>query len=152
MIKIIAVGKVKEKYLQDGINEYLKRCEGYQKVQIIEAKESTTNDINKNLLLEGKDIIAKLGHDDYIITLEILGQEIDSVELAKKLNTLQTYGATNITFIIGGSWGLSDEVKKMSKLALSFSKMTFPHQLMRLILMEQIYRSQTIINNKEYHK
>ena len=152
MIKIICVGKIKEKYLEDGLKEYTKRIEGYQKINIIEVKEFNTPDISKNMINEGLLIKEKINKDDYIITLEINGKKLDSVGLAKKIEEVQTYNSSNISFIIGGSNGLSDEIKKMSNFALSFSDMTFPHQLMRLILTEQIYRAFTIINNKEYHK
>ena len=101
---------------------------------------------------EGNAILANISSDEYVITLEILGTMLESPELASKISKLLTYGNTNITFVIGGSYGLSDSVKQRSNFALSFSKMTFPHQLMRVILIEQIYRSFTIINNKEYHK
>jgi len=152
MIKIICVGKIKEKYLEDGIKEYFKRIEGYQKIQILEVKEFNTPDISKNMYNEGLQIKEKINKDDYIITLEINGKKIDSVQLAKKIEEIQTYHSPNISFIIGGSNGLIDDIKKLSNFALSFSDMTFPHQLMRLILVEQIYRAFTIINNKEYHK
>ena len=152
MIKIICVGKIKEKYLEDGIKEYFKRIEGFQKIQIIEVKEFNTPDINKNIYNEGQLIKEKINKDDYNITLEINGKKLDSVQLAKKIEEVQTYQSSNINFIIGGSNGLSEEVIKMKNFSLSFSDMTFPHQLMRLILLEQIYRSFTIINHKEYHK
>lgn len=152
MIKIICVGKIKEKYLEDGIKEYFKRIEGFQKIQIIEVKEFNTPDINKNIYNEGQLIKEKINKDDYNITLEINGKKLDSVQLAKKIGEVQTYQSSNINFIIGGSNGLSEEVIKMKNFSLSFSDMTFPHQLMRLILLEQIYRAFTIINHKEYHK
>ena len=152
MIKIICVGKIKEKYLEEGIKEYFKRIEGYQKIQILEVKEFNTPDIFKNMYNEGLQIKEKINKDDYIITLEINGKKIDSVQLAKKIEEIQTYHSPNISFIIGGSNGLVEDIKKLSNFALSFSDMTFPHQLMRLILIEQIYRAFTIINNKEYHK
>lgn len=152
MIKIICVGKIKEKYLEEGIKEYFKRIEGYQKIQILEVKEFNTPDIFKNMYNEGLQIKEKINKDDYIISLEINGKKIDSVQLAKKIEEIQTYHSPNISFIIGGSNGLADDIKKLSNFALSFSDMTFPHQLMRLILIEQIYRAFTIINNKEYHK
>lgn len=152
MIKIICVGKIKEKYLEDGIKEYFKRIEGFQKIQIIEVKEFNTPDINKNIYNEGQLIKEKISKDDYNITLEINGKKLDSVQLAKKIEEVQTYQSSNINFIIGGSNGLSEEVIKMKNFSLSFSDMTFPHQLMRLILLEQIYRAFTIINHKEYHK
>ncbi|MCI6508495.1 MAG: 23S rRNA (pseudouridine(1915)-N(3))-methyltransferase RlmH [Bacilli bacterium] len=152
MIRIICVGKIKENYISKGIDEYLKRLNGYQKIEIVELKEGNNIDITKTIKTEGEDILSKINSDDFVITLEIEGKMISSVELAEKIQNLLTYGKTKIDFIIGGSWGLSDEVKKRSNYALSFSKFTFPHQLMRLVLIEQIYRAFTIINNKEYHK
>ena len=144
MIKIICVGKIKESYLKDGINDYLKRINKYHKIDIIEVMDS---DINKE-----KDLILKnINTKDYIITLEIDGNNISSEELAFKLD--KTFITNNcITFIIGGSEGLHDDIKKLANYKLSFSKMTFPHGLFRLILLEQIYRSFKILNNETYHK
>ena len=128
-----------------------KICE-WKGVEIIEVKECNNASTTKTKELEGELILDKISKEDYVITLEIEGKMIDSIELSKKIDELFTYGNTNITFVIGGSWGLSDKVKSRSNYKLSFSKFTFPHQLMRLILMEQIYRAFTIINHKEYHK
>ena len=152
MIKILCVGKIKESFFTEGIKEYQKRIEGYTKFSILEVKEVNTQDINKNILEEGKNLLGKIAEDEYVITLEIKGNRIDSVELAKLIEEKQTYGFSKITFVIGGSNGLSEEVIRRSNYHLSFSEFTFPHQLMRLILAEQIYRALTIINNKEYHK
>ena len=152
MIKILCVGKIKESFFTEGIKEYQKRIEGYTKFSILEVKEVNTQDINKNILEEGKNLLSKITEDEYVITREIKGKRIDSVELAKLIEEKQTYGFSKITFVIGGSNGLSDEVIRRSNYHLSFSDFTFPHQLMRLILSEQIYRALTIINNKEYHK
>ena len=152
MIKILCVGKIKESFFTEGIKEYQKRIEGYTKFSILEVKEVNTQDINKNILEEGKNLLSKITEDEYVITLEIKGKRIDSVELAKLIEEKQTYGFSKITFVIGGSNGLSDEVIRRSNYHLSFSDFTFPHQLMRLILSEQIYRALTITNNKEYHK
>lgn len=152
MIKIVCVGKIKEQFLVDGIKEYQKRMESWKGVEIIEVKECNNASTTKTKELEGELILDKISKEDYVITLEIEGKMIDSIELSKKIDELFTYGNANITFVIGGSWGLSDKVKSRSNYKLSFSKFTFPHQLMRLILMEQIYRAFTIINHKEYHK
>lgn len=152
MYKVVCVGKIKEKFLIEGINEYKKRIEGYQKFEIVEVKEYNTLDILKNIENEGQEILSKITKDEYVITLEILGRKLDSISFSKKLDELVTYGNSKITFVIGGSNGLSQTVKERSNFKLSFSDMTFPHQLMRLILVEQIYRAITIINNKEYHK
>ena len=152
MIKILCVGKIKESFFTEGIKEYQKRIEGYTKFSILEVKEVNTQDINKNILEEGKNLLGKIAEDEYVITLEIKGKRIDSVELAKLIEEKQTYGFSKITFVIGGSNGLSEEVIRRSNYHLSFFFFFFPHQLMRLILAEQIYRALTIINNKEYHK
>ena len=152
MIKILCVGKIKERFFTDGIAEYEKRLNAFTKFSIVEVKEVNTNDINKNILEEGKNLLSKITEDEFVITLEINGKMIDSVELAKLIEEKLTYGFSKLTFVIGGSNGLSDEVIRRSNYHLSFSKFTFPHQLMRLILTEQIYRALTIINNKEYHK
>lgn len=144
MIKIICVGKIKEIFYKDAIDEYMKRLSKYHKVVIDELPDSN---INKE-----KDLILKhINKKDYIITLEIEGKEINSESLANLIDkTLIT--KPNITFIIGGSDGLHNDVKKISNYKLSFSKMTFPHQLFRIILLEQIYRSFKIIHNESYHK
>lgn len=152
MIKILCVGKIKERFFTDGIAEYEKRLNAFTKFSIVEVKEVNTNDINKNILEEGKNLLSKITEDEFVITLEINGKMIDSVELAKLIEEKLTYGFSKLTFVIGGSNGLSDDVIRRSNYHLSFSKFTFPHQLMRLILTEQIYRALTIINNKEYHK
>ena len=150
MIKIITVGKIKEKYLTDAINEYLKRLSKYAKINLIEVPDENF-DINKTLETEKKSILKYVSEKDYIITMEIDGKELSSIEFAKKIDEIQINNS-NICFIIGGSYGLSDEIKKMSNFKLSFSKMTFPHQLFRLILLEQIYRAYKINNNESYHK
>lgn len=152
MIKILCVGKLKEDYLIQGIKEYTTRMEAWDKVEIVELKEYLSSDINKVIETEGSYILDKINKNDFVITLEIEGKSISSEALAQKIDELYTYGNTHLVFVIGGSWGLSKEVKQRSNLALSFSKFTFPHQLMRLILVEQIYRAYTIINHKEYHK
>ncbi len=152
MIKILCVGKLKEDYLTSGIKEYLKRLDAWEKVEIIEVKEYLSSDIKKVIEVEGDYLLDRIDKNDFVITLEIEGKMLTSESLASKIDQLYTYGNSNITFVIGGSYGLSDKVKSRSSLALSFSKFTFPHQLMRLILLEQIYRAFTINNHKEYHK
>ena len=151
MIKIICVGKIKEKYWQLAIDEYLKRLYKYTKISIIECSDYDYNDINKTLEKE-KDIIVKhISDKDYIITMEIDGIMMDSVTFSNYLEK-QQINYTNITFIIGGSYGLHQYIKQISNKSISFSKMTFPHQLFRIILLEQIYRSYRIKNNETYHK
>lgn len=143
MIKVICVGKLKEKYLVDACLEYTKRISKYSKIEIIELKDSN--------IKEEKDNILKYINKDYIITLEIEGDMVDSPTLAKKIDNI-FLNNSNITFIIGGSDGLHDDIKKISNYKLSFSKLTFPHQLFRVMLLEQIYRSFKILNNETYHK
>ena len=150
MIKIICVGKVKEAYYRDAIEEYLKRLSKYTKVEIIEVND-LNYDKEKTIREESKLIIDKLNNNDYKILMDIQGEILDSVSLSKKINDVMINNS-NITFIIGGSYGVSDELKRMVDYRLSFSILTFPHQLFRVVLLEQIYRSFKIINNEEYHK
>ena len=150
MIKIIAVGKIKEKYLLEAIKEYEKRLSKYTKLSIIEVPD-VDYDINKTLETESESILKYINDKDYIITLDIEGNQMSSTEFASKMNdTFNHY--SDITFIIGGSYGLHDKIKKLSNYSLSFSNMTFPHQLFRVMLLEQIYRTFKINNNETYHK
>ncbi|MEK6447889.1 23S rRNA (pseudouridine(1915)-N(3))-methyltransferase RlmH [Priestia aryabhattai] len=157
-ISIITIGKLKEKYLKQGIEEYLKRLSSYAKVEIIElADEKAPENLSESEMKqvkqkEGERILAKISDDTYVIALAINGKQKSSEELAKEIDSLATYGKSKVAFVIGGSLGLSSEVMKRSNAALSFSKMTFPHQLMRLVLVEQIYRAFRIIRNEPYHK
>ena len=150
MIKIITVGKIKEKYLIEAIKEYTKRISKYTKLEIIEVPD-VDFDINKTLETEKNSILKYIDNKDYIITLEIEGNNVTSTEFADKLNDVFNHNS-DICFIIGGSYGLHDEIKNMSNYKLSFSKMTFPHQMFRMILLEQIYRAFKINNNESYHK
>ncbi len=151
MIKIITVGSIKEKYLQQAITEYQKRLSKYTTVQIIEVKDEGFADEKKSLHIEAERIKKHLNEKDYIITLEIEGKELTSPALATKIQSIMIENS-NLTFIIGGSYGLSLEIKELSKFHLSFSQLTFPHQLFRVLLLEQIYRAYKIINNETYHK
>ena len=151
MIKLITVGQIKEKYLKDAVDEYKKRISKYTNLEIIEVKDEGLVEESKAIKIESERIEKCLNDRDYIITLEIEGKEFTSPEFAEKLRTIQIENS-NIVFIIGGSYGLSDEIKNKSKLHLSFSKMTFPHQLFRVLLLEQIYRAYKINNNESYHK
>ncbi len=151
MIKVICVGKIKEKYLNDAIDEYKKRLSKYTKLEIIEVNDINTDNIEYNLLKEKELIEKNISDKDYIITLEIEGNMLNSVEFAKKLDNIFNTNST-ITFIIGGSNGLHSDIKIRSNYKLSFSKMTFPHQLFRVNLLEQIYRAFKINNNESYHK
>ena len=150
MIKIICIGKIKEKYFQDAILEYKKRISKYTNIEIVELPDSSF-DIKKNLLTEYNSIIKVFNKNDYNILLDINGEELDSISFAKKIENIQIH-SSNITFIIGGSNGVLDELKNIVNYRLSFSKMTFPHQLFRVVLLEQIYRAYKINNNEEYHK
>ena len=150
MIKIISVGKIKEKYLKDAIDEYKKRLSKYTKIEIIEVND-VDFDINKTLETEKNNILKYVNQNDYIITLDIEGNELSSTSFANKINEIFIQNS-NITFIIGGSYGLHEDIKKMNNFSLSFSKMTFPHQLFRVMLLEQIYRAYKINNNETYHK
>lgn len=151
MIKIITVGSIKEKYLKDAIEEYKKRLSKYTNLEIIEVKDEGLVEPIKSISIEEERIMKHINDKDYIITLEIEGKEFGSEEFADKLNKIQLE-TSNITFIIGGSYGLSQNIKNKAKLHLSFSKMTFPHQLFRVLLLEQIYRAFKINNNESYHK
>ncbi len=151
MIKIICIGKIKEKYLNDAISEYKKRITKYHQIEIFELEDVSLPDKKIILKKEAEKLLKILNKKDYLITLELEGNQITSEEFANKIS--QTFlENSNITFIIGGSYGLDEEIKKLSNYKLSFSKMTFPHQLFRVILLEQIYRAFKIINNEEYHK
>lgn len=151
MIKIITIGSIKEQYLKDAIDEYKKRISKYTNLEIIELKDEGLVEESKAMKLEGEKIEKHLNDRDYIITLEIEGKEYGSVEFAEKLRNIQIENS-NIVFIIGGSYGLADSIKEKAKMHLSFSKMTFPHQLFRVLLLEQIYRAFKINNNESYHK
>lgn len=151
MIKIICVGKIKEKYLRDAIDEYTKRISKYTKLNIIEVKDYDYDDINKVLNSEKEQIEKYIDSKDYLITLEIEGKQISSEQLATKLDETLTVNS-NITFVIGGSYGIDKSIKDKANYHLSFSTLTFPHQLFRVLLLEQIYRSYKINNNESYHK
>ncbi|MGG1398910.1 23S rRNA (pseudouridine(1915)-N(3))-methyltransferase RlmH [Bacillus salipaludis] len=157
-ISIVTVGKLKEKYLKQGIDEYLKRLSAYAKVEVIEvADEKAPEELSESEMLqvkekEGERILAKISQDTHVIALAINGKMQSSEQLADTLDKLATYGKSKIAFVIGGSLGLSDDVLRRSNEQLSFSKMTFPHQLMRLILVEQIYRAYRINRGEPYHK
>ena len=144
MIKIVCVGKIKEKYLRDAISDYEKRISKYHKINIIEVEDSIMKE-------ESIRILKNIKKDDFVITLEINGNVISSMEFANKIDKLFITNS-NITFVIGGSDGIDDIVKERSNYSLSFSTLTFPHQLFRVILLEQIYRCFKILNNETYHK
>lgn len=157
-ISILCVGKIKEKYLKDGIAEYSKRLSRYCKLDIIEVADEKTPDGASSVVeeqiksIEGDKLMKHIREDDYVIALAIDGKMLDSVELSKKMESLAVSGVSHLVFVIGGSLGLSDVVLKRANYKLSFSKMTFPHQLMRMILLEQVYRGYRIMKNEPYHK
>lgn len=157
-ITVVCVGKIKEKYFTMAIDEYAKRLSRYCKLNIIEVPDEKTPDqaseaeelqIKKK---EGERILSNIKDQAYVIALAIQGKMLDSVELAKKLESLGTYGDSQIVFVIGGSLGLSEEVLARANMKLSFSPMTFPHQLMRVVLLEQVYRAYRINCGEPYHK
>ena len=157
-LSVVCVGKIKEKFFSDAIAEYKKRLSRYVSVEIVEVADEKTpegasaalEDIIKDT--EGERILAKIKADAYVIALAIEGKRLDSVGFAQKINSLCVTGTKYMQFVIGGSLGLSRHVLERADMLLSFSDMTFPHQLMRVILLEQIYRSQRIIRNEPYHK
>ena len=157
-IRIITVGKIKEKYLNDGIAENAKRLSRYCKLNFIQVPDEKTPDkasdgVNRQIKeTEGNRLLSHIREQDYVIALAIEGKMLDSVELSDLIAKLGVQGKSSIAFVIGGSLGLSDAVLKRADYKLSFSKMTFPHQLMQMILLEQIYRGYRIMNHEPYHK
>ena len=157
-IKLICVGKLKEKYLDDGIKEYLKRISAYSDIEVIEVADERIPD-NPSLAeetivksKEGRRILDKVKQDDYMILLDVQGKELDSIQFAERIEDCMINGKSTIDFVIGGSLGHGEDVLPRANARISFSKMTFPHQLMRLILVEQIYRAFKIIRHETYHK
>jgi len=157
-INLIVVGKIKEKYYKQACDEYLKRLSRYHKVKIYEVKDEKAPEKlslkeEENIKdIEGKKIEKYINSHHYIIALDIKGQQLDSIQLSKKIQQIALEGTSEISFIIGGSLGLSKRILDKATYRLSFSNMTFPHQLMRVILLEQIYRASKINNNEPYHK
>ena len=157
-IKIVTVGKLKEKYLKDGIAEYSKRISRFATVEMIELADEKTPDRSsdseneKILNLEGNRILSKIGDREFVVVLAIEGKTLSSEEFSKQLEQASINGFSTLTFVIGGSLGLSPQVKKRANLSLSFGRLTLPHQLMRLVLVEQIYRAFTIQQGSPYHK
>lgn len=157
-IKIVTVGKLKEKYLKDGIAEYSKRISRFATIEIIELADEKTPDRasdseNAKILdVEGNRILSKIGDREFVVVLAIEGKTLSSEEFSKQLEQASINGFSTLTFVIGGSLGLSKEVKKRANLSVSFGRLTLPHQLMRLVLTEQIYRAFTIQQGSPYHK
>ena len=157
-IKVVTVGKLKEKYLKDGISEYSKRISRFAKLEMIELADEKTPDRasksenQKILEIEGQRILSKVGDRDFVIVLAIEGKTFSSEEFSKQLEEASIKGFSTLTFIIGGSLGLAQDVKNRANLSVSFGRLTLPHQLMRLVLAEQIYRAFTIQQGSPYHK
>lgn len=157
-IKILCVGKIKEVYLKDGIFEYIKRIQPYSKIEIIEVQDCSLSvnpndsEIEKVKIVEGQKLLKLIKDNDFVINLDLNKKELESPEFAKYLDEKFTSGKSNIVFVIGGSYGLSNEIRRRANDAISLSKMTFLHQMTRLILLEQIYRAFKILNNETYHK
>ncbi|ETE00529.1 23S rRNA (pseudouridine(1915)-N(3))-methyltransferase RlmH [Streptococcus pseudopneumoniae] len=157
-IKVVTVGKLKEKYLKDGIAEYSKRISRFAKFEMIELSDEKTPDKasesenQKILEIEGQRILSKVADRDFVIVLAIEGKTLSSEEFSKQLEETSIKGFSTLTFIIGGSLGLSSSVKNRANLSVSFGRLTLPHQLMRLVLVEQIYRAFTIQQGSPYHK
>lgn len=157
-IKIISVGKIKEKYLHDGISEYTKRLSRYCRLTFCQVSDEKTpekaSDAQNRQIreTEGERLMKYIREQDYVIALAIEGKMLDSIELSQLIGRLAVEGKSSIAFVIGGSLGLSDAVLKRADYKLSFSRMTFPHQLMQMILLEQIYRGYRILNHEPYHK
>ena len=152
-IKIVSVGSIKEKFLKDAISEYLKRLTRFAKIEIIEVDETKIQNKSEEQVKkeEGERLLKRIGQDEFVILLDLKGELISSEVLAQKINDLINKGISPLTFVIGGTLGLSEEVKKRANIKLSISKMTFTHQMCRMIILEQIYRAFKIINNEEYH-
>lgn len=157
-VTILCVGKIKEKFFSMAIDEYRKRLSRYCKLEIIEVPDEKTDEnasVAEEMMVkekEGERLLKNIKDSSYVIALAIDGKQFDSVELSEKIEKLGVQGVSHITFVIGGSLGLSEKVLSRADFKLSFSKMTFPHQLMRVILLEQIYRSYRIMNGEPYHK
>ena len=157
-ITLLTVGKIKEKYFKEAIEEYSKRLSRYCRLNIIEVEDEKTPDgasdkfCNQIMSREGERLTNHIPEGAYVIALAIEGKKYDSVDFSEKINSLAVNGKSNIVFIIGGSLGIASEIKKRADELISFSDMTFPHQLMRVILLEQVYRAYRIMNNEPYHK
>lgn len=157
-IKLICVGKLKEKYLDDGIKEYLKRISAYSDIEVIEVADERIPEnpsLAEEMIVkakEGRRILDKVKQDDYMILLDVQGKEVDSIQFAESIEDCMLHGKSTIDFVIGGSLGHGEDVLTRANKRISFSKMTFPHQLMRVILAEQIYRAFKIIRKETYHK
>lgn len=147
-IKVICIGKLKEKFWQDSVKEYEKRLKSYCNIEIVEIKEDVSDDKEK----EADSILKKIADRDFVITLDLKGKQQSSEEFSKYIDDLGQMGKSSLAFVIGGSEGIGESVSKRGDFSISFSKMTFPHQMIRVFLMEQIYRAFKIMRNEPYHK
>jgi 23S rRNA (pseudouridine1915-N3)-methyltransferase len=150
-ILIIFVGKTNEKYLETGIEEYLKRLSRYVSVATISVKASASKETNKAMIEEGKNISGKLLPGDFVVTLDEQGNELSSIKFSVELNKWMSGGKSRLVFISGGAYGIDPVIKSKSNYVLSLSKMTFTHQMIRLLFTEQLYRAMTILKNEKYH-
>ena len=154
MISIVAVGKIKEKSLSQLIEEYKKRIGAYSKIEIIEVSDEPNDRLSDEKVkeIEGQRIIKQLKKDSYVILLYLKGKQMDSIKFSREIEKINTYNSSHITFVIGGSVGVSEQVEQRADLLLKLSEMTFPHNIARLLILEQIYRAYKILNNETYHK
>ena len=154
MISIVAVGKIKEKSLSQLIEEYKKRIGAYSKIEIIEVSDEPNDRLSDEKVKEiaGQRIIKQLKKDSYVILLSLKGKQMDSIKFSREIEKINTYNSSHITFVIGGSVGVSEQVEQRADLLLKLSEMTFPHNIARLLILEQIYRAYKILNNETYHK
>lgn len=154
MISIVAVGKIKEKSLSQLIEEYKKRIGAYSKIEIIEVSDEPNDRLSDEKVkeIEGQRIIKQLKKDSYMILLSLKGKQMDSIKFSREIEKINTYNSSHITFVIGGSVGVSEQVEQRADLLLKLSEMTFPHNIARLLILEQIYRAYKILNNETYHK
>lgn len=154
MISIVAVGKIKEKPLSQLIEEYKKRIGAYSKIEIIEVSDEPNDRLSDEKVkeIEGQRIIKQLKKDSYVILLSLKGKQMDSIKFSREIEKINTYNSSHITFVIGGSVGVSEQVEQRADLLLKLSEMTFPHNIARLLILEQIYRAYKILNNETYHK
>ena len=154
MISIVAVGKIKEKSLSQLIEEYKKRIGAYSKNEIIDVSDEPNDRLSDEKVkeIEGQRIIKQLKKDSYVILLSLKGKQMDSIKFSREIEKINTYNSSHITFVIGGSVGVSEQVEQRADLLLKLSEMTFPHNIARLLILEQIYRAYKILNNETYHK
>ena len=154
MISIVAVGKIKEKSLSQLIEEYKKRIGAYSKIEIIEVSDEPNDRLSDEKVkeIEGQRIIKQLKKDSYVILLSLKGKQMESIKFSREIEKIHTYNSSHITFVIGGSVGVSEQVEQRADLLLKLSEMTFPHNIARLLILEQIYRAYKILNNETYHK